>query len=237
MHPAEKRPPIINAPLPLTAFALLLIGLQIVWFVVPAEIKVQWIMSVGIFPERFWGWVAGTQLAEAAALPYANTVEAMTPFFLSFLIQGGWLGVIINAAMIVGIGKPVYSVILSIRSDDGRSAAIIFFLMLLLCQVVAGISYLLFNNPAGPVLVGPQGAIAGLLGALFLFEADEDGKILSRRFLAATSICAIAIALMTIIAPDLLGGQFAWEAFAGGYVAGALFARVLIWNALRKLDI
>ena len=236
MNTQTKRAPIINAPPLLTGIAVLLIALQVIWFLMPAEAKVQMVMSVGVIPERFWGWVAGAQLATDAAPPYSNAFAAIAPLLFSFLIQGGWFAAIINAALLVGIGKPIYTVILAIRSDNGLSASFLFVLFLLVCQIGGGVSYLLLNNPAGLVLVGIPGVIAGLIAAVLLLDGDDDSRILSRRFLTATSIFIVAIALLTIVSPGVLGGQFAWEASAGGYIAGAIFARFLIWDAVRKLD-
>lgn len=237
MHPAEKRPPIINAPLPLTAFALLLIGLHAARVFAPRELDIAALYHGALFPERFWGWIDSSVLLPGSAPPYAGWAAAMAPLALSALLHGDWFHVILNAVFLIAIGKPVLEIISALRGGYGAGAVIMLFVLIFLSQAGGGLVYLLLNNPSGPIAVGASGGISGLMGAFFLMREGAGARLLSRNFLTVTSIFIVANFLFALVAPSLLGASIAWEVHVGGYVAGALFARVLIWDALRKLDI
>lgn len=241
MQPAEKRPekrpPIINAPLPLTAFALLLIALHGARVLAPQELNFAALYHGALFPERFWGWADGPVMLPGAARPYAGWLGAMAPFVLSTLLHGDWFHVILNAAFLIAIGKPVLEMLSALRGGYGPGAVIMLFILIFLAQAGGGLVYLLLNNPEGPIAVGASGGISGLMGAFFLMREGAGARLLSRNFLTVTSIFMVANLLFAFVGPSLLGASIAWEVHAGGYVAGAIFARVLIWNALRRLDI
>ncbi|MGE6699359.1 rhomboid family intramembrane serine protease [Hyphomonas sp. NPDC076900] len=237
MQSAEKRPPIINAPLPLTVFAVALIALHGARVFAPQELEIAALYHGALFPERFWGWASGPVLLPGIAPPYAGWLGAMAPFVLSTLLHGDWFHVILNAVFMIAIGKPVLEMLSALRGGYGPGAVIMLFVLIFFSQAGGGLVYLLLNNPSGPIAVGASGGISGLMGAFFLMREGAASRLLSRNFLTVTSIFIIANFLFALIGPALLGASIAWEVHAGGYVAGALFARVLIWNALRKLDI
>lgn len=237
MDRQTTRAPIINAPLPLTAFALLLIALHGLRVFSPETFQIAALYNGALFPERFWGW-AGSQIVTAGtAPPYDGIGGALAPLFASTLLHGDWFHVILNAVFLVAIGKPVLEIISFLRGGYGASAIATLFALIFLSQAGGGLLYLLVNNPDGPIAVGASGGISGLMGAYFLMRDGAAARLLSRGFMTVSAIFIVGNALFALIGPALLGMGIAWEVHVGSYIAGALMARFLIWNAVRKLDI
>lgn len=74
------------------------------------------------------------------------------------------------------------------------------------------------------------------MGAYFLMRDGGAARLLARSFLTVSAIFIIANVIFAVIGPSLLGVSIAWEVHLGGYIAGALFGRLVIWNAVRTLD-
>ncbi len=229
------RAPIINAPLPLTVFAVLLIALHGLRVFGPESLEIAALYSGALFPERFWGWTGSLITGPGIAPPYAGAISAMAPFVLSALLHGDWFHVILNAAFLIAIGKPVLEMIGVLRGQ-GAGATVTLFTLIFAAQAGGGLVYLLLNNPVGPIAVGASGGISGLMGAYFLMREGGAARLLSRSFLTVSSIFIVGNFLFALVGPTLLGASIAWEVHVGGYIAGALFGRFLIWDALRKLD-
>lgn len=230
------RTPIINAPLPLTAFALLLIALHAARVFSPDQAQMEALYHGALFPERFWGWAGGGPVSPASAPPYDGWIPAMAPFVLSGLLHGDWMHVVLNAIFVVAFGKPVLEIITRVRGGRGGGAVIVLLSLFVISQAAGGLVFLLLHNPIGAIAVGASGGLSGLLGAFLLMREGAAARLASRNFLVVTGVFAAANVLLAVIGPAMLGVSIAWEVHLGGYIAGAIFARVLIWNALRRLD-
>ncbi|MFN3609962.1 MAG: hypothetical protein ACK4Y9_12940, partial [Hyphomonas sp.] len=79
MDSQTKRPPIINAPLPLTAFALILIALHGLRVFSPESFQIEALYHGALFPERFWGWTEGQGMTPSGVPAYPGTGAAMAP--------------------------------------------------------------------------------------------------------------------------------------------------------------
>lgn len=235
MSGQTTRAPIINAPLPLTAFALTLIGLHALRVFAPEAWQNIAFYHGALFPERFWAYAEGSSYTASGLAPYGGFLGAIAPLFLSALLHGDWFHVLLNAAFLVAIGKPVLDMISSIHGRYDTFAVITFLVLTFISQAGGGLVYLVLNNPAGPIAVGASGGLSGLLGAFLLMRDGGSARLFSRAFLTVSAIFIVANYLFALIGPSLLGASIAWEVHVGGYVAGALFARVLIWNALRRM--
>ena len=231
------RAPIINAPLPLTAFALVLIALHGLRVFSPETFQISALYTGALFPERFWGWTGSLISGPGVAPPYAGLISAMAPFVLSALLHGDWFHVILNAVFLIAIGKPVLEIISVLRRGRGTGGAVTLFVLIFASQAGGGLVYLLLNNPAGPIAVGASGGISGLMGAYFLMRDGAAARLLSRNFLTVSAIFIVGNFLFALIGPSLLGAAIAWEVHVGGYIAGALIARFLVWDGVRRLDI
>ncbi|MFN4184873.1 MAG: rhomboid family intramembrane serine protease [Hyphomonas sp.] len=237
MDSQTKRAPIINAPLPLTAFALVLIALHGLRVFSPESFQTEALYHGALFPERFWSWADGQGMTLSGVPPYPGAVTAMAPFFLSGLLHGDWFHVILNAVFLIAIGKPVLEILTVLKGRYGAGAVITLFVLIFLSQAAGGLVYLLLNNPAGGIAVGASGGLSGLMGAYFLMREGGAARLRGRNFLTVTGIFIVANVIFAFIGPSLLGASIAWEVHVGGYIAGALFGRVVIWDAVRKLDI
>lgn len=232
----QTRPPIINAPLPLTVFAVALIGLHGARVFLPDSVQSLVFYHGALFPERFWGWVSGHVVTVGGTAPYHGVLEAIAPLFLSTLLHGDWVHVGLNAAFLIAFGKPVLEMITIILGQNRLRAVIAFLVLMFVSQAGGAIIYLLLNNPEGPLAVGSSGGISGLLAALLLMREGARARIFSRSFLTVTVIFTVANILFAIVGPSLLGASIAWEVHIGGYIAGAIQCRALIWNAVRRPD-
>ncbi|MFN7056257.1 rhomboid family intramembrane serine protease [Hyphomonas sp.] len=234
MTPPGGRAPLINAPLPLTVFAVLLIALHGVREFAPQGFQNEILYHGALIPERFWGWLTGAFPGPIGVPAYGNALEAAAPLALSALIHGDWFHVVLNAAFWVAVGKPVLEMISGLRGRGGAGAAAVLFILFFLSQAAGGAVYYLVHNPYGPVAVGASGGVSGVLGALFLMRDGARARILSRNFISVAVIFTIANALLAFMGPAMLGAGIAWEVHLGGFAAGALIGRFLIWDALRR---
>ncbi|MFN3610412.1 MAG: rhomboid family intramembrane serine protease, partial [Hyphomonas sp.] len=190
-----------------------------------------------LFPERFWGWTEGQGMTPSGVPAYPGTGAAMAPFFLSGLLHGDWFHVILNAVFLIAIGKPVLEILTVLNGRYGVEVIVTLFVLIFASQAAGGLVYLLLNNPSGGIAVGASGGLSGLMGAYFLMRDGAAARLRARNFLTVTVIFIIANMIFAFIGPGLLGASIAWEVHVGGYLAGALIARALIWDAVRKLDI
>lgn len=238
MRQPGGRAPIINAPLPLTVFAVVLIALHGLRTFSPVASQNEALFAGALIPERFWGWMSGAFPGPIGVPPYGGVLEAAAPLFLSALLHGDWFHVVLNAAFWVALGKPVMEMIRQLSgrrgAGAGTGAALILFVLFFLSQAAGGVVYLLIHNPYGPIAVGASGGVSGILGALFIMRDGARARLLSRSFLTVTAIFAAANLLLVVVGPGLLGSGIAWEVHLGGYLAGALIGRFLVWDALRR---
>ncbi|MBY9068497.1 rhomboid family intramembrane serine protease [Hyphomonas sp. WL0036] len=236
MSGQQTREPIINAPLPLTAFALTLIALHGLRAFLPEQMNLAALYHGALFPERFWGWVNGQVLMPSGAPAYPGWLEAAAPLFLSALLHGDWMHVILNAVFLLALGKPMIEILSAIYGGRNAGVWVILFVLIFLTQAAGGLFYLLLNNPSGPLAIGASGGISGLMGAFLLMRDGASARLLSRNFLAVTGLFIVANYLFALIGPSLLGASIAWEIHVGSFIAGAFLGRAFIWDALRRLD-
>lgn len=236
MDSQTKRAPIINAPLPLTAFALVLVVLHGLRVFSPESFQIEALYHGALFPERFWGWTDGQGMTPSGVPAYPGVLAAMAPFVLSALLHGDWFHVILNAVFLIAIGKPVLEILTVLNGRYSAGVIATLFALIFLSQAGGGVVYLLLNNPTGAIAVGASGGLSGLMGAYFLMRDGGAARLLARSFLTVSAIFIIANVIFAVIGPSLLGVSIAWEVHLGGYIAGALFGRLVIWNAVRTLD-
>lgn len=232
-----KRPPIINAPLPLTVFAVVLVVLHGLRVFAPQSFQIEVLYHGALFPERFWGWTDGQVMTPSGVPAYPGVLAALAPFVLSALLHGDWFHVILNAVFLIAIGKPVLEILTVLKGRYGAGVIATLFVLIFISQAGGGVVYLLLNNPTGAIAVGASGGLSGLMGAYFLMRDGAAARLRSRPFLTVTAIFIIANMIFAFVGPSLLGASIAWEVHVGGYIAGAVFGRLVIWDAVRKLGI
>jgi membrane associated rhomboid family serine protease len=227
MTPRKKQPPAINAPWPVAAFALVLVGAHLVRVLLPTGLQNVAFFYGAVIPERFWG--GGADLP-----PYANMLEAFLPAVLSAFVHSDWMHVVINAAFFVALGKPLLDLFRAAWPQPGLMAFLVLLSVFFVSQVAGVMTYLVLNNPAGYPSIGASGGISGMIAGVLLFREGPDRWLFSRGFLVASALFVVGNALFAFIGPALLGTSISWETHIGGYAGGALFMRALIWIMERR---
>ena len=228
MTTPTRQPPIINAPWPVAGFALVLVAAHLVISLLPTRLQNAVFYFGALFPERFW---ASSETSSLTGLPpYANASEAFLPLVASAFIHADWMHVILNAAFLVALAKPLLELMRRIWPGREPGASMLLLTLFLFAQIVASLTFLAGSYPDGGPAVGASGGISGLLASVLLIREGPGRWLLSRRFLVASSLFVIANAVFAFIGPGLLGASIAWQAHVGGYLGGAVFMRAVLWR-------
>ncbi len=226
MSQARRSPPLINAPPLITALALSLVVAHVLRLLGGDLLDTYFVDFGAVFPERFWGWM-GAPLSARAYPAYDNAFAALVPLVGTAFVHGSWSHLLLNAVMLIGVGKPVYEVLQ--RISRSRAQANAAFLILFFLSVAAGsLVHLLLHYPYGPPAIGASGGVSGVLAALLLVQEGLPARLLDRRFLTVSLVFVIANAVLAFVGPSLLGSAIAWQAHLGGYAAGALLCRLML---------
>ena len=223
------RPPIINAPPWVTALALVLLAAHGGRMLLSAGLQDALLWNVALIPERFWGWL-GASLPPGTAEPYSGALSAIAPVFTIAFVHSDWVHVGLNAAMLLGVGKPVYEYLERTRGR-GRNRSGELFLFLFFMSVAGGsLAHLAANYPVGQPAIGASGGVSGLIAIVLMAQQGAAPRLASRPFIGGSIVFLVANLILAAIGPAMLGAGIAWQAHVGGYVAGALVFRLLMWR-------
>ncbi|MEM9045890.1 MAG: rhomboid family intramembrane serine protease [Pseudomonadota bacterium] len=152
--------------------------------------------------------------AAMAGEPYPTQVywSLITHGFL----HGSWLHLAMNGAILLAVGHGVC-----------RMAGATVMLVAFFCSVIMGAVTLGLMTETKAVLVGASGGVFGLLGLLLSWRA----RMMSRMGFSAMPVWRVVLALVVIHLflifgfesfgeGGLAGGNVAWQAHLGGFVAG-----------------
>lgn len=226
---AERPPPMFrlgHIPVVVWATALALLLLYAAFFFAPYEEKVLIQYNYALVPQRFWA-PAGSDLV------YPNMFEALLTLVSTALLHGDWFHVIVNTLMLVQFGIPVAR---ALGTDVTGAGA---WMLLFVTSVIAGsVAYLAIQDAGAGAAVGASGGVSGLFAAAFLLDpfTGRRRKLWDRNFLVLTGVFIAINVLLVYAGPMLLGMGIAWEAHAGGYVAGALIMSILPLRGLPRLQ-
>jgi membrane associated rhomboid family serine protease len=211
-----------NLPVVVWATALALLALYAAFFFAPYEEKVLIQYNYALVPQRFWA-PAGSDLV------YPNMFEALLTLVSTALLHGDWIHVIVNTLMLVQFGIPAAR---ALGTDITGAGA---WMLLFVASIIAGsAAYLAIQDAGAGAAVGASGGTSGLIAAAFLLDpfTGRRRKFWDRNFLVLTGVFAAINVLLVYAGPMLLGMGIAWEAHAGGYIAGALLMRILPMRGL-----
>ncbi len=170
------------------------------------------------FNEMLWryGAIPGEIVNSIDVRPY-NPLPVQTTLLSSMFMHGGFLHLAGNMLFLWIFGNNVEDVL-------GRAKFIFFYLA---CGLAAVFSYIAVN-PASPApLVGASGAIAGVLAAYVL--AFPRARVYTLfwfiffiRIIPLPAWLVIGVWFLIQVANLGAGGQVAWVAHVGGFLAGLL---------------
>ena len=222
---AERPPPMFrlgHIPVVVWATALALLLLYAAFFFAPPREQQGMLYDFALAPQRFWA-PAGSQDV------YPNYVSGLLTLASTALLHGGWFHVIVNSLMMVQFGIPVAR---TLGTDITGAGA---WMLLFLIAVIGGsAAYLAMYDVNGPYAVGASGGTSGLIAAAFLLDPYTGRRrtLWSPAFLKLTAAFAAINVLLVLAGPYLVGTGIAWEAHAGGYIAGALLMSILPMRGL-----
>ena len=138
-------------------------------------------------------------------------LQPVVMFVSHAFLHTGSMHLVTNVIVLLGLGAAV-----RVRAGQVGLA-----LVLAAAALGGGLAFAFFG-PLGQPMVGASGAIFGLAGALMVWQAQadrHDGR-------TPWGMLGLAAALMALnlLSAWLVGWQMAWEAHAGGFLAGALVA-------------
>ncbi len=235
---SRKPPPFINAPLVTVVLAGIFVVVHLVVSQTGGALEVWALTEGAVYPERFWPWT-GLVADVPGVRPYSNMIEALMPTVTMALLHADWGHVIMNSAMLLGVGKPVHEVIKRFIPPGGAPAlnADVRFLLLFLASVVGGsVFHLVSYYPYGPIAIGASGGVSGVLAAVLLTRTGAAGMILSVDFLKISAAFLIGNIVLALIGPGLLGASIAWQAHIGGYIAGAIVMKWMLHAGARHFE-
>lgn len=217
MNVQTGRVPIINAPRTVTTLALSIAAAHLVRVACGPAVD-AWMLDAGaVFPARFWPWT-GLVPGNSGVPPYSNALQALFPLLGTAFLHQGWSHLLINDFILLGVGKPVY-----LALSGGKQGTSWRFLAVFLLSVLGGsVAHLLAGYPHGAPAIGASGGVAGFIAIVLLLQQRKDARVVSRQFGIVVAVFAALNVAMAFVGPSLVGGEIAWQAHIGGFVAGAV---------------
>ncbi len=166
-----------------------------------------------------FGFIPANFTDPAADAPPWALFTSVTHLF----IHGGWMHLIFNVAM--GLALTMF-----IETRLGTRRAILFFFI---CGIAGALCYFLINPYTTTPVVGASGGISGYFAAAIIMMQRQSGM---RQFGKLSKygpwpMVAFWVILLTLI--GMIGGDIAWQAHVGGFIAGAGLLVLLKKNKIR----
>ncbi|MFO7479011.1 MAG: rhomboid family intramembrane serine protease [Methyloceanibacter sp.] len=216
--------PALNVPAVVVGIGALLIGVQLVRFLLPYDLDLTMLLALAFIPARYSG--------AALELP-GGYLAAVTSFVTYMLVHAGWVHLMVNLLWMLAFGSAVA------RRMSGSA----FLSFSILCGIAGAFTHLAFHFGALAPVVGASAAISGqMAGALrFFFRAEPSPEqrrpdfasapamslaetFGDRRLLAFLAFWVALNAYFGLSSVRIAGeeGGIAWEAHIGGFVCGLL---------------
>lgn len=209
--------PLSDASHPSRRFALVNVGLIL------ATAYVFYLQLTASDPEAFI-----QQYALVPALVDLSNIRSLLPFFTSIFLHGGFLHIISNMWFLWVFGDNV----------EGELNPVTYVFLYIASGLVGGVAQYLLQPSSTIPMLGASGAVAGVLGAYFVYFPHHKIKTLVPIFVFLTVIDVPAIIMLGywFILQMLSGaaslptygdtGGVAFFAHIGGFLTGLLLARM-----------
>jgi membrane associated rhomboid family serine protease len=195
----ERRERAINAPWPVLALVVILIG----------AFAVQSLLGVDAVNDAL------------AFSPQDLFTERYAPLVMAIFLHGSWPHVLMNAAFALAFATPVAR-----RMGEDPKGAAAFFVFFLACGILANVGYALLSLGNGGPAVGASGAVAGLMGAAsrLLGRPGDLAPFRSRGVIVMAASWVVMNLLFGLLLvgwmPGAGGAPIAWQVHLAGYAAG-----------------
>lgn len=168
-----------------------------------------------------YGMIPSVLLGTDRLDPGLGSIPAALTLFTSLFLHGDWLHLLGNMLFLWVFGD-------NIEDAVGHWRFVLFFL---LCGAAAGLTHAAMQPDLKVPTVGASGAVAGVLGAYIVLHPRVKVLVLVFKwfplYLPAYFVLAVWIGLQVMSVLWQIGGQVAWWAHIGGFVAGALLIVVM----------
>jgi len=228
MFPIQDSVP--SRSVPVVTRALILINVVVFFFELSLsrESIIQVFYLFGVVPARF----TDPEWAASIGFPIGSYWSLLTHQFL----HGGWLHIVANMWTLWIFGDNV----------EDRMGPLRFIIFYLVCGVLAALTQVLVTPNATIPSVGASGAIAGVLGAYFLFFPTARLIVLipilffpfffelpAVIFLVLWFFIQLFSGTAMLASPQQVGGIAFW-AHIGGFIAGMLLCRFFVRRPVRR---
>jgi len=146
----------------------------------------------------------------------------------SVFLHDGWLHLLFNGFWIATLGTLVH------RAVGGLGFLLLFFAS----AVAGGLAYSFWHWGETTIAIGASGGAFGLIGAFGHLGVTRPGQAAGERLRALLGFTAVMmllnLAYAYVGAPGAEGADIAWEAHAGGFLAGLLLLPPLYRRQLRR---
>jgi len=230
MFPIKDSVP--SRSVPVMTRGLILVNVIVFFFelTLPQQSVEQLFYLFGIVPARF------THPDWAASVGFA--IDNYWPILTHQFLHGGWLHIIANMWVLWIFGDNV----------EDRMGPVRFTIFYLVCGSIAGLTQVLTNPDSTLPSLGASGAIAGVLGAYFLFYPTARLIVMFPIFffpfffevpavfyLAIWFFVQLFSGTLALAGPQQVGG-IAWWAHIGGFVSGMLLCWLFVRGPRRLMQ-
>ena len=214
--PKKQHPPMFNIPPATKILAAVMIGIQLVIFILTNT----FLPNALDIAAHFAGFIP-------SAWTGSSPFEWWTPFSIvefSFL-HGGWLHLAFNVVMLVAMGSGLEKA-LGVKK---------YLTVYAVTTVFAVLTHLALYPHSDMPIVGASGGISGIFGAMIVLMNKMQGDAVGGERKSTLMPVIVAYLGITIImglmgAPD--GSSVAWIAHIGGFLAGV--GLMMTWLKRRK---
>ncbi|HPC72947.1 MAG TPA: rhomboid family intramembrane serine protease [Syntrophales bacterium] len=202
---------------PIMTWLIILVSTAVFYYELslPREVLEQVFYSFGVVPARY---------SDHGALSVSQVpLPAYLPLITSLFLHGSWLHIIGNMWFLYIFGG-------SVEDRIGHGRYLFFYL---LCGIISGLTFVLFDLQADSPSIGASGAIAGIMGAYFiLFPTARVLTLIpiiiipffvelpAYFFLGLWFFLQVVSETTSRLSPEISGG-IAWWAHIGGFLTGA----------------
>lgn len=208
----NNEPPLINLP-PATKYLLLiLIGIHLALaFLVSDEMKGYILFNYGFTPAIWTGQSA-----------FGFSVQALVSPVTYIFLHGGFMHLAMNVAMLMAFGA-------GIEQWMGAKRFLFFFFI---CGIAAAFVEMIIHPFSEFPVIGASGAESGLFAAILIL-LQAQGRLPTGKYgIWPFAVFWILISvILGLVGGRLAGGEIAWAAHLGGFIAGFVLLR---FNYFRK---